>query len=101
MSTARSYDSDVFNNYCEGNRISSGDSLRVLGFHFSSESNVRKHLKITRTLRHFKKGFKPTGLLKVYTAMLRPVAEYCMNVYASVITKEDSAKNWREFNLKL
>ena len=44
-------------------------------------------------LRHLHKaGFCQTDLVKVYSAMIRPVAEYYCQVYHTLITKEESVK---------
>ena len=99
ISAATSYEPE---SYVENNanaRIDCGDALKILGFNFSKQPNVSVHMGITHrkfmrrvwTLRNLKKkGFKQADLLAVYISMIRPVAEYCHVVFASMITKRDS-----------
>ena len=43
------------------------------------------------SLRHLKRnGFTKPDLVKVYAAMVRPVAEYCSSVFHTLITASDS-----------
>ena len=45
------------------------------------------------SLRHLRKsGFKQPELVKVYTAMIRPVAEYCSCVFHTLITEDESKR---------
>ena len=45
------------------------------------------------SIRHLRKaGFNQTELVKVYEAMIRPVAEYCSSVFHTLITESESNK---------
>ena len=79
----------------EGARIESGEKLKVLGWHFSTRPTVEAHVEVLRRrfrerywiLRHLKhNGFEITDLVTVYTTMVRPVADYMMEVYHSMLT---------------
>ena len=78
-----------------GNRIESGNSMKVLGFHFSSDPDMaaqveaikrkfRARLWILRHLRH--RGFSQLDLLKVYKAVILPVHDYCSCVFNNSLT---------------
>ena len=78
-----------------GNRIDSGDKLKVLGWHFSDKPNVDAHVAVLKrrfrerywVLRHLKhNGFSELDLLRVYSTMVRPVADYMMEAYHSLLT---------------
>ena len=79
----------------EGNKIESGQSLKVLGWHFSDRPTPDAQIAVLKkrfrerywVLRHLKhNGFETEDLLKVYASMLRPVADYMSKVYHSMIT---------------
>ena len=83
----------------DGSCIGCTNSMRVLGFTFSGEPNVKKHLGVLQSklkcrlwaLCHLRKnGFKQSDLVLVYTSMIRPLAEYCLSVFYSMITVSDS-----------
>ena len=97
ISDALSYTPSVFILDGDGNRIDSGDELKLLGFHFSTKPTVSLHLsKITTkvrqrfwSLRHLRKvGFNDEELVKVYTSSIRPLAEYCCPAFHSMMTDE-------------
>ena len=78
----------------DGQKIESGDHLKVLGWHFSSRPTVSAHMEVLKrrfrerywTLRHLKhNGFSSDDLIKVYTAVIRPVAEYMLEVFHSMM----------------
>ena len=51
----------------------------------------RKFSRRVWTLRNLRrKGFNKQDLVALYKAMIRPVAEFCHVVFASMITKRDS-----------
>ena len=90
ISTARSYHSESYILTTTGTRISSEDTLKVLGFTFSKRPDVSEHIKITLrkfkcriwALRHLKRnGLKKNDLTLVYKTMIRPLAEYCSSVF--------------------
>ena len=78
----------------EGVKICSNDNLKVLGWHFSSKPTVSAHLEVVKrrfrerywTLRHLKhNGFDNEDLVKVYVAVIRPVAEYMLEIFHSMM----------------
>ena len=78
----------------EGEKIESGEHLKVLGWHFSDSPTVEAHIKVLVrrfrerywTLRHLRhNGFGADDLIKVYKAVLRPVAEYMLEVFHSML----------------
>ena len=79
----------------EGQRIDSSKTMKVLGWHFSDrpcvdaqvEVMVRRFRERYWTLRHLKhNGFNNEELVAVYTAIVRPVADYMMEVYHSMLS---------------
>ena len=99
ISAATSYEAEAYIQDVNGTRIDSSDSMKALGFHFSRRLNASLHIeklkeKIRRqiwSLRHLRKqGFNQANFLRVYTAMIRSVAEYCQVVYHTLITEEES-----------
>ena len=78
----------------DGQKIESSTHLKVLGWHFSNKPSVAAHLEVLKrrfrerywTLRHLKhNGFSTEDLIKVYTAVIRPVAEYMLEVFHSML----------------
>ena len=74
--------------------IRSKDKLKILGFHFSDKPTPTAYIEVlTRRfrqrywiLRHLKhSGFSQEDLVKVYTSIIRPVADYMCEVYHSMI----------------
>ena len=69
--------------------------MKVLGWHFSDRPNVTAQVDALKrrfrerywVLRHLKKNdFTTEDLLKVYTTIVRPVADYMQEVYHSMLT---------------
>ena len=85
----------------DGNRIDAGDKLKVLGWHFSSRPTVDAYIAVlTRRfrerywiLRHLKhNGLNQEDLVRVYTSMVRPVADYMQEVYHPMMSdRQDEA----------
>ena len=82
----------------DGQRITSGDGLRMLGFHFGNKPTVAVHVEKLRKrfrrrawilmfLRHA--GFNEDELAKVYRVIVRPVADYMSIVYHSMVTEQE------------
>ena len=78
----------------DGNRLESGDHLKVLGFHMDSRPSVHAHVQALRirmrdtmwVLRHLKiAGFSEPELATVYRTVVRPVLDYCAVVYHSML----------------
>ena len=97
--SARSYRPKPFLITSNGNEILPVDTMKILGFHFNNEPSVNYNMQIVQrkfkcriwSLRHLKRnGFSKSELVRVYTSMIRPVAEYCSSVFHSMITSADS-----------
>ena len=97
ISDAMSYKAAAFLEDAEGNRIESGDSMKILGFHFGSRPTMHAHVGALQkrfrrqywTLFHLKRaGFTENELAKVYRTVILPTADYCQVVYHSMITDE-------------
>ena len=93
ISDALSFRPGAFIQDSAGERIVSGDSMKVLGFNFSSRPNVNAHFQLLR--RQFRRrywilldlknyGFNQEELCKVYKTIVRPVADHCSVVYHSM-----------------
>ena len=79
----------------ENNRIDSTDSVKILGFHFSSRPTVNLHVDMVIkkfkqrywVLNHLRKiGFTLEELVKVYCSSILPIADYCCPAYHSMLT---------------
>ena len=79
----------------DGNRIVTKSSMKILGFHFSSDPDMalqvkdirRKYLARIWTLRHLgHRGFEEQELVKVYRSVILPVHDYCSCVFNSSLT---------------
>ena len=97
VSDAMSYRAAAFIEDRDGIRLSSGGSLKVLGFHMDGRPTVHAHVEAMRkrmrervwVLRHLKNsGFTEEELATVYTTVIRPVVDYCCVVYHSLLTDE-------------
>ena len=97
ISDALNHTPSVFIIDGDGNRIDSGEELKLLGFHFSTRPTVALHLSKIATkirqrfwsLRHLRRvGFNDEELVKVYTSSIRPLAEYCCPAFHSMMTDE-------------
>ena len=79
----------------DGHKLQSGAKMKVLGWHFSDRPTVESHVEVMSrrfrerywVLRHLKhNGFSDQDLLRVYTTMVRPVADHMMEAYHSMLT---------------
>ena len=79
----------------DGVRIDAKQSMKILGFHFSSDPNMnaqvasikKKFRARTWILRHLHhRGFGEEDLVKVYRSVVLPVHDYCSCVYNSSLT---------------
>ena len=70
--------------------------MKILGFYFDSRPGVEKHLEETSRkfrkrlwlLRHLTKSIKcKKELVSCYVCFLRPVVEYCSNVFGPMLNK--------------
>lgn len=80
-------------------QIKSEDRMKLLGFVFGPEPNVRLHVEEIKSkfrarfwsLIHLRKsGFKGVELLKLFNVFVRPTIEYCSVVYHSLLTEGQS-----------
>jgi hypothetical protein len=74
--------------------IQSGQSLKILGFVFGKKLNASEHVKYIQSrvadqmwiLRKLKKaGWHTKDTVKIYCTVIRPIIEYCSNVYHSLL----------------
>ena len=95
ISDSLNYVTSAYITDSDGVRIESGDKLKMLGWHFSSRPTVDAYLEVMKRrfrqrywmIRHLKhNGFSEPDLVTVYTTMVRPVADYMMEVYHSMMT---------------
>ena len=80
-----------------GTKIESTDRLKILGFMFGNTPSVRPHIdymlmkarKKMWTMRNLKKaGMLADDMLKVFNTVIRPVFDYAVSTYHSMMTKE-------------
>ena len=97
VSDALHYKASAFILDADGNRITSGDGLKVLGFHLDTRPGVHAHVEAlkqrmrdtTWILRHLKlAGFNEEELATVYRTVVLPVLDYCAVVYHPMLTDE-------------
>ena len=78
-----------------GVELESADTMKILGFYFSSKPTVQAHVDVIRRrfrqrywiLLHLKRfGFDQEELAQVYRTVVRPIADYCAVVYHSMLT---------------
>ena len=95
ISDSLNYKTAAFILDADGQKIESGPSLKVLGWHFSQKPTADAQIAVLKkrfrerywVLRHLKQnGFGSEDLVKVYCTMLRPVADYMSEVYHAMIT---------------
>ena len=101
ISDAQNHTIKAFIQDAEGRTISSGDKMKILGWHFSDRPTVGAYVEVMKRrfrqrywiLRHLKhNSFNEEDLVKVYTAMVRPVADYMQEVYHSMLSdRQDEA----------
>ena len=79
----------------QGSKITTTNSMKILGFHFSSDPDMteqvnaikkkyRTRMWILRHLGH--NGFNASDLLRVYQSVILPCHDYCSVVYHSSLT---------------
>lgn len=97
ISDSLNHDRKVFMLGEDGVKICSRESMKVLGFHFSSkptmqaqcDSILKKFRQRYWALRHLKKlGFNSQELVRVYKSSILPVADYMSVIYHSLLTDE-------------
>ena len=97
VSDASSYAADTYIEDRDGNRVETVDKMKILGFTLSNRPGMHLHVETIKkrmrerywVLRHLRRlGFSQSELVRVYTTVIRPVAEYCAVVYHSSLTDE-------------
>ena len=97
ISDALAYEADAFMLDADNNRIGCQRSIKALGMHFSNSPDMWAHVTSIKKkmqtrywmLRNLKKsGFTDSELVRVYTTMIRPVAEYGAVVFHSSLTDQ-------------
>ena len=96
ISELKSYIPKVFFSDQDGNTVEAQDSIKILGFHFSSSQDMSAQVEAIRkgfvariwSLRHLRhRGLDEADLLKVYQSILLPVHDYCSCVFNSSLTQ--------------
>ena len=97
MSEAMSYVARSFFLDSDSERIESGRSMKILGFHFDTRPSCHAHIDTLRrrmrettwVLRHLKNsGFKEQELVRVYKTVIRPILDYCCMIYHPMMNDE-------------
>ena len=97
MSDSQTYRATCRLQDADGETLSAGKSMKVLGFHLDSRPSVHAHVAALQirmrdtawVLRHLKiAGFSEKELARVYTTVVRPVLDYCAVVYHPMLTDE-------------
>ena len=97
ISDAQTYKAKAHLLDSDGNRIDSGDHLKVLGFHLDSRPSVHAHIRALKVrmrdtvwiLRHLRiAGFSEPELATVYRTVILPVLDYCAVVYHPMLNDE-------------
>ena len=99
ISEIKSYNPAAYFFDSEGNKVSSGQTMTILGFDFSSDPDMGAQVRrikrgftsriwILRHLGHV--GFSQVDLLRVYKSVLLPVHDYCSCVFNSTLTLTQS-----------
>ena len=85
----------------QGNKVTAGDSIKILGVYFSSEPGMaaqvadirRKFTARIWALRHLgRMGTSKPDLLRVYKSMILSMHDYCSTVYTSTLTLTQSGQ---------
>ena len=91
----KSYIPQAFFTDEQGNKISTTNSMKILGVHFTSDPDMRAHVDSIRkkfrarnwVLHHLgHRGFSKEDLLKVYKSTILPIHDYCSCVYNLSLT---------------
>ena len=97
VSDALSFEPRAHISDCNGKTITSGTTMKILGFHMNGRPTVAAHVKALRkrfrqkywVLFNLKRhGFTTEELCKVYQTIICPVADYCSPVYHAMLTDE-------------
>ena len=92
---SQNYEVGAYIEDADGVRVESGKKMKVLGWHFSNKPTVEAYVEVLKRrfrqrywiIRHLKhNAFSQEDLIKVYTSLVRPVADYMQEVYHSMLT---------------
>ena len=81
----------------DGNQLTTGKTMKVLGFYFSSDPTVSHHVEaLCRRFRqkywiliHLRRyGFSEEELARVYKTIVRPMADFCSVLYHPMLTDQ-------------
>ena len=99
LNDATSYKASAHIYYSTRGEVRSGETLKVLGFHFSARPTVHAHVDALRKrfrgkfwiFFHLRKaGFTDKELARVYRTILLPIADYYAAVYHPMLNdKQD------------
>ena len=97
ISDAQTYKARAYILDADGQKLQSGNTMKILGFHLDSRPGVHAHIdalkrrmrETTWVLRHLKlAGFNQTELATVYRTIIRPILDYCAVVYHPMMNDE-------------
>ena len=83
-------------NSTTGTKVLSGKAMKILGFNFSNQPNINYHLEtlckkfrkrlwLLHNLKYAK--LEKSDLKDAYCCFLRPVLDYCSNIYHNMLSK--------------
>ena len=94
VSDSLAFKADVYIQTNEGEILGTSNEMRILGFYFSDQPNCNRHIdSICKSFRgkywlliHLRQNyFTEEEMIRAYTAIIRPIAEYCAPVFHSMI----------------
>ena len=97
ISDAQSYKAKSHLVDSEGNVLTSGNRMKVLGFHMDSRPSVHAHVEAMKirmrdrvwVLRHLRvAGFTQDELATVYRTVILPVLDYCAVIYHPMLNDD-------------
>ena len=99
ISELKAYHPKAFFLDSNNNQVQSGGSMKILGFHFSTEVDMSAQAAAIRRKFYARKwilshlahvGFSKQDLLKVYRSVIPPIHDYCSCVYSSSLTQQQT-----------
>jgi hypothetical protein len=97
ISDSRGYETRSFIEL--GNRMTSGEEMKILGFYFHSRPDAAAHVshlkekyrKRAWIIRHLKKAGVPSSdLVSIYFSMVRSVLEYASGAFHTLLSQEET-----------
>ena len=99
ISDAMSFKVEAYIYMISGTKLTTSDSLNLLGFNFGPRPNCHYHIEAVRKsfrgrywlIIHIKQNnYSEKEMVKAYTTIIRPIAEYVASVFHSQLTdKQD------------